>query len=683
MALPKQFHRAHRRYLTLNGATALSVLQLGRAADAATKAAVLWVFKRLTLDYAQEALHRGHFPMQYKVGKAAEPVLQRLLAAALWCNSQELIEAAAFLGILDDLQEVCTVEHCMDIITWLENNMTVLASPPIADAPFGVNSFTRVCNGILKRLGKHEVISKARLLMLIASITPLFDRSGLGITAQLAPPDPPIPETVPENAVDSTGKPVDVLLYKHFWSLQAILQNPLAALNSLDTWQAFRKELTVVLENLARTPATVNAARAVSSEAQLDNESTNDEGAGTQCYLSSYKLFGLQLTDSAFRRDFLVQVLIMLRTLLIPGKVPADTLKPKQRMEAVELEKQVYKVLETTPRSGKEFCRAIKEVLERETTWVAWKKGGPAFVVPGKEQEAPEPAAPGSKRAPQQPPQTCIEWNKPPVPSLTAAVAKANAETERQQRKRKLELEEGWNMKRESDHSGRMYDNLGEPPDTGLGKRALKLLGTSSGIMFWAQARVADRSLNTRLLLAGMKVTEQQYPTPDAVAAQAMREMDPDAVIEPGYRRVKEDPVYRWRVGRIAAHGLTEWDGEDPKKVEDAVKDVLADKLPPNLKAQVEREKAMKAASSRATAGGRPGHPGVGAGHSAPAAAAAHKEAAGDEQGRSAAGAQTPAASDGGGGEDDAAGADAAETAVKAEPGEAGGDGMDVDTAAQ
>lgn len=31
----------------------------------------------------------------------------------------------------------------MDIITWLENNMTVLASPQIADAPFGVNSVSK------------------------------------------------------------------------------------------------------------------------------------------------------------------------------------------------------------------------------------------------------------------------------------------------------------------------------------------------------------------------------------------------------------------------------------------------------------------------------------------------------------------------------------------------------------
>lgn len=31
----------------------------------------------------------------------------------------------------------------------------------------------------------------------------------------------------------------------------------------------------------------------------------------------------------------------MLRTLLIPGKVPADTLKQKQRMEALQLEEEV------------------------------------------------------------------------------------------------------------------------------------------------------------------------------------------------------------------------------------------------------------------------------------------------------------------------------------------------------
>lgn len=72
-------------------------LQLGRATDPATKAAILSVFKRLALDFAQEAMHKGQFPLQYKAGKAAEPVLQRLLSAALWCNSQDLLEAGVLL----------------------------------------------------------------------------------------------------------------------------------------------------------------------------------------------------------------------------------------------------------------------------------------------------------------------------------------------------------------------------------------------------------------------------------------------------------------------------------------------------------------------------------------------------------------------------------------------------------
>jgi hypothetical protein len=37
----------------------------------------------------------------------------------------------------------------------------------------------------------------------------------------------------------------------------------------------------------------------------------------------------------------MLQVLIVLRTLLLPGKVPSEGFKPKQRMEALALEEQV------------------------------------------------------------------------------------------------------------------------------------------------------------------------------------------------------------------------------------------------------------------------------------------------------------------------------------------------------
>ena len=47
-----------------------------------------------------------------------------------------------------------------------------------------------------------------------------------------------------------------------------------------------------------------------------------------------------------------LQVLVLLRTLLLPGKQPSETLKDKARMQAVELEKAVYKQLSATPHNG-------------------------------------------------------------------------------------------------------------------------------------------------------------------------------------------------------------------------------------------------------------------------------------------------------------------------------------------
>jgi hypothetical protein len=45
------------------------------------------------------------------------------------------------------------------------------------------------------------------------------------------------------------------------------------------------------------------------------------------------------------------------------------------------------------------------------------------------------------------------------------------------------------------------------------------------------------------------------HPPTQALCAQLLREMDPDTGIEDSYKRVAEDPVYRWRIGRTVAQG--------------------------------------------------------------------------------------------------------------------------------
>jgi hypothetical protein len=104
-------------------------------------------------------------------------------------------------------------------------------------------------------------------------------------------------------------------------------------LKSASEWDNLQGNLGTVLDGLTRSKATVAAVHAAGSSALAAADAAAAAGGSSELYLSSYKLFGLQLADSAFRRGFLVQVLILLRTLLLPGKQPTDTLKDKSRMQ--------------------------------------------------------------------------------------------------------------------------------------------------------------------------------------------------------------------------------------------------------------------------------------------------------------------------------------------------------------
>jgi hypothetical protein len=112
------------------------------------------------------------------------------------------------------------------------------------------------------------------------------------------------------------------------------VQDPTALLKAPEHWNALKAALTDVLAELSRSPATVAAVRTTgaaggggSSAAAGSNGAVPTQqwqasaaagaaaaaaaaaaGSSAQRYLSSYKLFGLQLADSAFRRGFLVQV---------------------------------------------------------------------------------------------------------------------------------------------------------------------------------------------------------------------------------------------------------------------------------------------------------------------------------------------------------------------------------------
>lgn len=86
-------------------------------------------------------------------------------------------------------------------------------------------------------------------------------------------------------------------------------------------------------------------------------------------------------------------------------------------------------------------------------------------------------------------------------------------------------------------------------------QRQVKLLDGGSSLTLWAQAKCEQAGAPPPPLLAGLRVDEQpQYPRPAAVCAQVLRELDPGNSIDKEFRRVYEDGLFRWRVGRMVAH---------------------------------------------------------------------------------------------------------------------------------
>ena len=99
-------------------------------------------------------------------------------------------------------------------------------------------------------------------------------------------------------------------------------------------------------------------------------------------YLTNEKLFNFQLNDSNFRRNFLVQVLILFQYLSGTSKFksPTQVLNDTQLSWVNEATEMAYTSISETPPDGKRFCETVKHILNREENWINWKNEGcPSF----------------------------------------------------------------------------------------------------------------------------------------------------------------------------------------------------------------------------------------------------------------------------------------------------------------
>ncbi|KAK9827255.1 hypothetical protein WJX81_004028 [Elliptochloris bilobata] len=329
---------------------------------------------RLALVHLAEAARTAQAPlMVYCHNGAAAASVPRLLDLVLWLSQHRQTDyPTAALALLEDAAELATTAEADAVFAYLE------ASTPWLKRAIGLHnaarySTLRICNLLLRRLSKASAASLCgRILVFLATIMPLDERSGVNLTGVFNTAHSTPVEDVPEGTTDSNGQPVDAKLYRALWGLQDAFRHPYQTLDPA-RWASAVRDLNLVLDAFGRLP--IAYGRGAGSSAS--------ELGITVKYLSSPRLMGLQLSDASLRRHFLVQALIFLQACRVPGRNRNSGLRPKQVDDVNSLEPLIYFELRRTPDCGDEFAAAVKAAMEYENHWVGWKnKSCPSFTRP-------------------------------------------------------------------------------------------------------------------------------------------------------------------------------------------------------------------------------------------------------------------------------------------------------------
>lgn len=121
-------------------------------------------------------------------------------------------------------------------------------------------------------------------------------------------------------------------------------------------------------DDLERTRDMMTGATPSSSEASADTAA--QDHFFQPKYLTSSRLFRLQLRDPILRESILTQILILFNH-LGKQKAPEDSKTPKAVIS--ELQERVMNLLKQTPSDGEGFSEMVSRVLERERNWIVWK----------------------------------------------------------------------------------------------------------------------------------------------------------------------------------------------------------------------------------------------------------------------------------------------------------------------
>ena len=282
------------------------------------------------------------------------------------CSAKEA-EPGLIFTLLEDLMEASTVGDSEEVFGYLEEKTPALAKPALFDR--GKLILLRTCNQLLKRLSKTQnTVLCGRVLMLLSHMYPLGERSGVNLLGSFNTSNGTALDEAAAGAeavTDREGERVNTKLYRDVWGLQEYFCKPSLVLAGGGAgWKAVADKVDRVLKEFADHPLGKGA----------DTPGPNVDDTDSAKYLTNCRLLKLQLQDVLFRRQLLLQTLILLEFCRGPRRDDKEKLRPKQLEELERLHKRTVGVLQATKKDGPAFAETVAQILEREKLWIAWKK---------------------------------------------------------------------------------------------------------------------------------------------------------------------------------------------------------------------------------------------------------------------------------------------------------------------
>ncbi|TPX49683.1 hypothetical protein SeLEV6574_g01312 [Synchytrium endobioticum] len=362
-----------------------------------------------------------------------------LLDIILECQDQALARDTVALQLVEDLVEMLPIQLIDRIFDYLDSryNRIVTGIEPGRGRALVV---LRICNEALRRLERTgNATTCGRVLMFVAAIFPVTEKSGNNVQGKFNVDNMTYLEDQPDVMLVDSGAAApqdDWSFYRRFWEIQRYFSNPPSILEG-DAFVAFRNDVEAILTEFEKQEMTIATSDAKDGKkrkrgADKDHPNTpysetpmslailsNRRHLDSTCffspkYLTSHTLFSLELRDSNFRRQILLQHCIILHFLTgfsqkikdaemkhlaeVVRKPPNPrilqiyqyTLTLDQESWVVETMKRIYKLMDRM--KEKKTSITARAVITHERNWTRWKWCGcPEFdsnVVPAEFNDA-------------------------------------------------------------------------------------------------------------------------------------------------------------------------------------------------------------------------------------------------------------------------------------------------------